>query len=193
MASSVSSDKNSAKGLLTREVSSEDWSLGRLDSKVKLVEYSDFQCPACRVYHGAIKEVLKDYGDQILFVYRHFPLQQHANAEIAALAAESAGRQGKFFEMHDLLFDNQEVWEANTNAREIFKTYATKLGLDMEKFNKDLDLREIRIKILNSYRDGVASGVNSTPSFFLNGKKIQNPNNFDDFKKLIKEAIDNAK
>lgn len=153
-------------------------------SKVILVEYSDFQCPACGQYHPMVKEILKKYDKKILFVLRHFPLDQHKNAVSAARAAEAANKQGKFFEMGDLLFVNQATWGESKDPQKYFTEYAKKLKLNMDQFKKD-NTNAQDAKIQADRNSGVSLGVNSTPTFFLNGAKLSNPGSVDDFSKLI--------
>ena len=128
-------------------------------------------------------------GAQVQFAYRHFPLSQHKNAKLAATVAEAAGKQGKFWEMHDLIFQNQSDWSEEKNAAVIFAKYAQEVGLDLAKFQTDIASEEIKAKIENDYKSGVKAGVNSTPSFFLNGEKITNPRNYDEFKNAILQAL----
>ena len=128
-------------------------------------------------------------GAQVKFAYRHFPLPQHKNAKLAATVAEAAGKQGKFWEMHDLIFQNQSDWSEDKNAAVIFAKYAQDLQLDLAKFQTDIADEEIKAKIENDYKSGVKAGVNSTPSFFLNGKKINNPRNYDEFKNAILQTL----
>lgn len=168
-------------------VSPDDWTKGASESAKLVVEYSDFQCPACKTYHPIVKRLLDEHGDQLTFVHRHFPLQQHKNAEAAARAAEAAGKQGKFWEMHDLLFDNQENWSESTNAKELFTQYAGKLSLKTEQFTADMESDEVKQQVNNDYSSGMRAQINSTPSFFLNGKPIQ-PKSYDHFVQLVNES-----
>lgn len=171
------------------QIKEDDWVKGNPEAEVTLIEYSDFQCPTCGAYHPVISQLTQEFGDKVKFVYRHFPLRQfHVNAELAAQAAEAAGRQGKFWEMHDLIFENQRDWSNNRTAREIFITYAENLNLDIEQFRRDLDSKEIKQKVEGNYQSGIRLGVNSIPTFFLNGKKIQNPRSYKEFKNLIQQA-----
>ena len=162
---------------------------GDKEAKATLIEYSDFQCPACGSYYPILKKVSEDLGAQVKFAYRHFPLPQHKNAKLAATVAEAAGKQGKFWEMHDLIFQNQSDWSEDKNAAVIFAKYAQDLQLDLAKFQTDIADEEIKAKIENDYKSGVKAGVNSTPSFFLNGKKINNPRNYDEFKNAILQTL----
>lgn len=165
-----------------------DWIAGNASSSVTIVEYSDFQCPACAAYYFLIEKMLKDYGDHFRYVYRHFPLSQHQNAIPASLASEAAGRQGKFWEMYSLLFTKHDEWESSVDAKTIFAQYAKDLKLDIDKYNADIDSKELLKKILDQEDGGVRSKIDSTPTLFLNGKKISNPQSVESFKRLIDEA-----
>ena len=171
-------------------VSAGDRVKGASNAKVALIEYSDFQCPACGAYYPILKKLSEEMGSKVAFVYRYFPLRGiHQNAQISAQAGEAAGLQGKFWEMHDILFDNQTVWSDLPNARDTFVKYATNLGLDIERFKRDMDSDAVKNKIENDYQAGIRSGINSTPSFFVNGKKITGPQSYEEFKKLIEQAL----
>jgi protein-disulfide isomerase len=171
-------------------VSAEDWIKGNRDAKIVLIEYGDFQCPACGFYFSVLKKLSEEFGENIAIVYRHFPLFSiHSNAKAAAYAVEAAGKQGKFWEMYDMLFSNQNEWSNKRNVDEIFISYAQSLNLNIDQFKKDFSSKEIRQKIENSYQNALRLGLDSTPSFFLNGKKITNPRNYEDFKNIIIENI----
>jgi protein-disulfide isomerase len=174
---------------LPDQITSADWIRGNASSTVTLVEYSDFQCPACAAYFSVVEKVFKENATKMQFVYRHFPLPQHANAIPASLASEAAGKQGKFWEMYEMIFSTQKDWENSTDSAKIFSGYATKLGLDMKKYATDVTSKELADKISGSVKAGVKAGINSTPTFYLNGKKIQNPSGYEEFKKIIDEAI----
>ncbi len=173
------------------EVTASDWVRGNENSTVVIVEYSDFQCPACAAYYEVVKKLMdEDFGDKVKFVYRHFPLiETHFQAALAVSASESAGLQGKFWQMHDKLFENQITWANNPKAREIFIDYAKELGLNVEEFTKNLDSKEGKEKAINAYKASIKMGLNSTPSFFINGKKIQNPQSYEDFRNIINQSI----
>ena len=158
----------------TEEISLSDWTVGTSTSVV-LMEYSDFQCPACRSYFPMVEQVIAEYKDRITFVYRHFPLPQHLNAMVASRASEAAGRQGKFWEMYALLFQNQDMWASDSKPLDKYKEYANQLGLDLERFETDYNDSALKGKIQNDYKSGVKLGVEATPTFFINGKKISNP------------------
>lgn len=172
------------------QITNEDPATGNPNVKVTLVEYADFQCPACAAYHPMVKQLLTDYNGKIYFVYRYFPLSAiHQNAMISSLAAYAAGLQNKFWEMHDMLFQTQNSWANSSKARETFIDYAKKLDLDINKFKIDLESDKGKKFINDTYSKGLAIGVNSTPTFFLNGEKIQNPRTYNDFKSLIENEI----
>ena len=167
------------------------WGIGKLDAAIILVKYSDYQCPRCAFYHVIVTQLVEELGDEFRFIFRHFPLRNHVNAKPAAIAAESAGRQGKFWEMHDLLFTQQEHWarKAQTEAFEIFLEYAASLNLDVNQFQEDFISQEIIDKVNDDYQKGRRAEVRSTPTFFLNGQKIMNkPPTYEGFKALIIET-----
>ena len=167
-------------------VKENNYTLGSKDAKVAIVEFSDFQCPACGSAHPIIKRITQEYGDKILFVYRHFPLTNiRKQAELAAYAAEAAGKQGKFWEMYDLLFNNQEDWAGKSDAKDIFLDYAKELKLTLEQFEADLDLAEIKDKVEAQLSMGQAANVNATPTFYLNGTKIATNPKYEEFKDLL--------
>jgi protein-disulfide isomerase len=171
-------------------ISDTDHVRGAMDGKVTLVEFGDFQCPACGAYEPLLRKVTEDNAKTLKVVFRHFPLTQiHPNALIAAKASEAAGLQGKFWEMHDILYEKQEEWSTGLTAHDfIFLNYATAIGLNMKKFQVDLNSKEVEDKILTEYKEGVKLGVQGTPTFFLNGKKINNPQSPEEFNKLIAES-----
>ena len=172
---------------LSVAVSDTDWSEGSTSAPITLVEYSDFQCPACGAYFPVVKQLHETYGDQLRIVYRNFPLTQlHPNAQLAAQAAEAAGKQGRFFDMHDFLFGNQKTWSSLQDPTETFVGYATALGLDVDQFKVDLVSTEVKQAIADDVAGGTRSNVDSTPTFFLNGVEItSNPQGFDPFKTVI--------
>jgi protein-disulfide isomerase len=136
-----------------------------------IVEYSDFQCPACAARYPIVKQFLAS-STNVKFVYRHFPLSQHFNAKKAAIAAEAAGLQGKFWEMHDKLFDKQSDWSSMVNPTAKFVGYAKEIGLDVVKFESDLASGDLRLKVEKDLESGTQNKVESTPTFFVQGVKI---------------------
>lgn len=172
-------------------LSDSDWINGKKEAPATLIEYSDYQCPACAYFDPVLKKLENDLNGKVKIVYRHFPLPQHKNAKLAAYAAEAAGKQEKFFEMTGRIFEAQKRWEglSENGAREIFKNFARELNLDMQKFETDLNNEEIKKSVDEDYKNGVALGINSTPTFYLNGKKLQNLTSYDAFKKAVEEEI----
>lgn len=181
-------------GKLTDGVTATDWVKGNPESKVTLVEYSDLQCPACKARLPLIKKIMDEFSNHIRFIYRHFPLRQlHKNSQIAAQAAEAAGLQGKFWEMHDQLFENQEAWSQLEGDLLLtaFDLYANNIQLDIARFNSDLNSNAVIAAVKADADSGEGANVTSTPTFFLNGSKI-NPADYEDFRALVREAIEAA-
>ncbi|MEK7566199.1 MAG: thioredoxin domain-containing protein [Patescibacteria group bacterium] len=181
-----------SSGELAVPVSDDDWYLGPKNAKVTkvtLVEYSDFECPACKAYAPIITQLNKDFPNDLKIVYRHFPLPQHKNARVSAQAAEASGRQGKFWEMENLIFEKQSEWAGSSNAEENFVSYATSLGLNIEKFKSDFISDLAKTKIENDYASGEKSKISYTPTFFLDSKRINNPQGYEEFKSLIEARI----
>ena len=145
---------------------------GNPDGAVTLVEFSDLQCPACRDFVPTVEEVLDLFGENIRFEYKHFPLPFHTNAVPAAVAAEAAGQQGKFFEYHDLLFANQDEWAAVAIPTNFFIGYAEELDLDMETFKRHMNASVLQDKVRADLAEGRELGVQATPTFYLNGEKL---------------------
>lgn len=171
-------------------ISKDDITIGSSSAKLSLVEYSDFQCPACAAYNPLVSQILAEFDGKIIYAYRFFPLSQtHKNAIISAKAGYAAYKQSKFKEMNDMLFSTQNDWAEKDNPQDIFIEYAKKIGLDVEKFKKDMDSDEAKNKIQKDTNQGMDIGVNSTPTFFLNNKKIESPGTYDNFKKLIEDEL----
>jgi protein-disulfide isomerase len=187
----VKNKSASNEPLPTAEITATDWKKGT-ESKVTLLEYADFQCPACGQYYPLVEEVLKDVGGSITYVYRHMPLNQHINAVPAALAAEAAGKQGKFWEMYTQLFTHQVDWSESKDPFTIFSGYAKALGLDMDQFTTTYNDPLVKAKITDSYKAGIKLGVEGTPTFFLNGKKIVTPRSKEEFESIINDALKTA-
>lgn len=171
-------------------VTETDWVKGEVSAPVTLVEYTDFQCPACGAYYPLIKQLTEELGNKVRVVIRHYPLMQiHKNALPAARAAEAAGRQGKFWEMYDQLFTNQSEWSgADDPTKSIFPSYAGKIGLDIEKFRQDMADASLDEKINRDRQSGNDLEITGTPTFFLNGKKLENPRSIEEFKSLVEKA-----
>lgn len=151
---------------------------GNPDATVTLTEYSDFECPACAAFQPALTEILDTYGDRLQFEYKHFPLHlanpaMHPHSVDAALAAEAAGQQGEFFAYHDVLFARQEEWAAAAVPITYFIQYASDLGLDLDQFKSHLKSSVLRERVQSDFRAGKELNITGTPSFFLNGQKMQ--------------------
>ncbi len=176
--------------MLTVPVSDQDWFVGGANAPVTIVEYSDFQCPACGAYYPVMKELSAAFGDQIKIVYRNYPLTQiHPNAQLAAQAAEAAGIQGKFFEMHDFLFQDQNVWSDVEDPTEMFVAYAATLQLNVDQFRADLTSSKARDAVTEDVRGGKSANVSGTPTFFLNGVLIDSPQGLKAFTDVINTAL----
>ena len=148
---------------------------GKADSKVILVEYGDFQCPSCGGAYPNVKTLMDEYGDRIALVFRNFPLTSiHPNARAAAAAAEAAGLQGKYWEMHDLLYGEQNSWSSLDASKRVdaFVAFANRLSLDSTKFKADLSNADVNTKIAFDISLGKAKSVSATPTFLLNGEKL---------------------
>lgn len=170
-------------------ISFEPHVLGSAEADVVLVEYSDFQCPACGQFAPIVKEVINEYGDDLRFEYRHFPLTSiHPFAVPAARAAEAAGQQGAFFAMHDLLFENQSNWSNSGNPNAFFTQYAEEIGLDMSLFNQHMKASLITDKINDEFSEARERGFTGTPTFTLNGEQMTF-NTFEEFITQIEAAI----
>jgi len=165
---------------------------GDVNAKVKLVEYADFQCPACAAQFPNIQklftEINSEYGSSSLSVtYKYFPLIQiHKNAMLASQSVEAAGLQGRFWEMHDLVFTNQKDWAEALDAKSKLENYATELGLDLDRFKLERDSEEVKNKISNSYKEAVKIGLNHTPTIFLNGVEVKD---LGELKNLVLEQL----
>ncbi|OHA97221.1 MAG: hypothetical protein A3E02_02135 [Candidatus Zambryskibacteria bacterium RIFCSPHIGHO2_12_FULL_38_34] len=166
---------------------------GNASSSVVVIEYSDFQCPACRTYYPVTKQLIAEFGNEIAFVYRHFPLVGiHPNAQLAAQAAEAAAKQGKFWQMHDLLFEKQNEWANVASPKSLFESYAILTGISVEQFKTDITSQEVINFVRAERTNAIKLRLQGTPTFFVNGKQIQNPASVDAFRVIIKDAI-NAK
>jgi len=158
----------------------------KTDTKVlKITKFSDYQCPACKFYGQMLDMAKEEFGDRLEVTYKNYPLRMHQFAEIASRAAESAKKQGKFIEMHDLIFAGQEQWSKG-QAEAIFIGYARELDLDMDEFKADLNSARINRIVLADKREGSSLGVNSTPTFYIEGKKVERlPGNYIGFRNML--------
>ena len=166
-------------------VTPEDHIQGPEDAPVTLVEYGDYECPHCGRAHSVIKRVQKHFGKSLRFVFRNFPLSElHPHAESAAETAESAGARGKFWEMHDLLFENQERLSGD-----LYLKLAKQLSLPIEALSKALEEGTYQTRVRADFSSGVRSGVNGTPTFFINGKRHDGPFDYETLVLAIQEQI----
>jgi protein-disulfide isomerase len=147
--------------------------LGQPDAPVTLEEYGDFQCPPCGMLAGPINQFEQDYRPRLRVVFRHFPLINHKHASEAAFASEAAGLQGRFWEMHDLLYREQSVWSKADDARLLFNSYAGMLGLNLDRFKKDMESDKVKARVTFDQQQGTALGVKNTPTIFLNNRALE--------------------
>ncbi|QQS47063.1 MAG: thioredoxin domain-containing protein [Acidobacteriota bacterium] len=142
---------------------------------VVVEEFGDYQCPPCGSLHPEMKKIKAEYGDRIRFIFRHFPLSQiHANARAAANAAVAAGKQGKFWEMHNLLYENQSAWSEAPDLTPIAVNFARQLGLDIARFAQDMNGNAVSAEVFGDYQRGISMGVTGTPTIFLDGQQLTN-------------------
>lgn len=159
------------------------------EAKITIIKYSDYQCPACKHYVPIEKDLKEAYGDDISITTKHFPLSMHEFAQVASRAVEAARVQGKYKAMHDMIFEGQEQW-ARGNAEAMFMGYARELDLDVEKFRSDINSAEMQRIVMADKREGLGLNVNSTPTFFVNGVKVErNPRTVEDFKAIIDSIV----
>jgi protein-disulfide isomerase len=158
---------NANPGVLKQPITDEDHVLGPPDAPLEVIEYGDYQCPHCGKVHPTVRELLARYGPRVRFAFRHFPLVKfHPKAKLAAEAAEAAAAEGKFWEMHDLLYSHQNALE----PADLLK-YAEQLGMDLDRFRRDLEAHVHAARVQRDLAGGVRSGVNRTPTFFINGRR----------------------
>ncbi|MDQ5943535.1 MAG: hypothetical protein QG675_303 [Patescibacteria group bacterium] len=163
-------------------------SIGDPNSQVVVTEFGDYQCPACAQWHIFLKDtVLPKYDGKILFVFKNFPLPIHKNAESAAYAVEAAGLQGKFWEMHNLVYENQPEWENEANADGKFEEYANRVGLNIDQWKKDKGSGKIKDLVEKDTTLGEKLNLPGTPSFLVNGVLIDTKN-----EEALIQAIDQA-
>ena len=169
-------------------VSDKDHAQGSPDAPVTLVEYGDYECPYCGKAYPAVRRIRNKMGDKLRFVFRNFPLNTiHEHAGVAAQAAEAAAAQGKFWEMHDILYEHQDDL-ADADLR----SYALKVGLEIYRFDADLSGEKFAKRVRDDFRGGVRSGVNGTPTFFINGLRYNGEHTFDAMFQAL-EAAANSK
>ena len=170
---------------LTSPVSARDHAEGPADAPITLVEYGDYQCPYCGAAYPVVQRLQKTLGKKLRFVFRNFPLTQaHPYAMIAAESAEAAALQGKFWELHDLLFEQQTFLEPD-----ILPLWAKKIGLDVKKFGQDIAAGAITKRIKEDRQSGIRSGVNGTPTFFINGTRHDGAPDYDSLLEALESTL----
>lgn len=168
-----------------------EWTRGKESARAELVEYLDFQCPACQAYYPVIKQLMADFPDDLKVTYAYFPLTNiHQNALPSAYAAEAAGRQGKFWEMADLLFEKQTDWSQVSDPENLFSDYAAAIGLDTERFITDFSSPATKEEVEAQRQSALSMKLAGTPTFFLNGQRVENPRSYEEFKGLIEKALE---
>lgn len=170
-------------------VASDSWVQGNKEAKVAVVEFSDFQCPACASVHPVVKKIMADFGDKVKLIYRHYPLPNHKFAQKAALAAEAAGEQGKFWEYHDKLFENQTSWSSESDPSKTFIQYAKDIGLNIDQFTRSFEEKKGQNHINSDTAAGNKVGIAATPTFFINGTKFEGGLTFNQFKAEIEKRL----
>jgi len=176
----------------TDPISAADNVRGNTNASVSMIEYGDFECPACGAYEPLVEDITKKYGDRVAFAFRNYPLPQHQDAVVAAQAAEAAGLQGKYWEMHDLLYKNQDTWTKvgpSDVVAKYFDGYAKSIGLDVKKFDTDINSQGVKDKVQKDKALGDAAKVDHTPTFFINAQQIENPTSEADFEKVLDAAL----
>ena len=170
---------------LTLPIAGRDHIQGPIDAPVALVEYGDYECPFCGEVYPVVKAIQQRLGDSLCFAYRNFPLaNMHPHSFRAAEVAEAAGAQGKFWEMHDLLFENQAALEDEDLAR-----YAVALGLDARRLMTEVLAGQYEARVREDFRGGTRGGVNGTPSFFINGARYDGPWDYTDLVSAIEASM----
>ncbi len=161
---------------------------GASGAPVTLEEFGDFQCPACATTAGVIQALEKVYGKRLRMIFRQFPLPAHQHGRDAALATEAASLQGRFWEMHDLLYEKQATWSKEPDVRPLFESYAQELHLNVPRFKKDLESEQVAAQVDRQREYGVSRGVQNTPTLFINSQLVTPPFT----PERLQEAIDAA-
>lgn len=158
--------------------------------KLVITEYSDYQCPACAYFHPFVKKIRENMGDKVVFNLRYFPLSSHRYSALAARAAQAAKNQGEFMKMHSMLFERQKKWSTASNPSTTFVDMARELDLDINQFMDELNAEETQKVVMEQREEGIERGVNSTPTFFIDGEKLTPlPKTFEEFKAAIQEHL----
>jgi protein-disulfide isomerase len=165
-----------------------DITYGPSDASLTVIEYSDFECPFCAEYATIMAQLRREYGDRVQFVFRFFPLDSHKYGMVSAQAAYAASLQGKFWEMHDLLFERQEEWASSADPSPLFDSYAEGLGLDVERFRSDMAAPATTSFIEAQRSEGTDAGVDHTPWFVIGDSAVL-PRSVEDFQRLIEAEL----
>jgi protein-disulfide isomerase len=162
---------------------------GPREAPVTLEIYGDFQCPSCAMTSQAIDDLQKQYAGKMRVVFHEFPLAMHNHAVDAARAAEAASLQGHFWEMHDMLYQFQQVWSKASDPAYFFGAYANSIGIDVERFKADLQSQEVQTRVITDADAGAARGVKNTPTIYINGREVKTLFTFEKLQQLIEEAL----
>ena len=182
--------KSGSTTSLKSTVSSADSTKGADNATIQIVEYSDFQCPGCASSYPMLKQLVEAFSGDVSLTYRHYPLRQiPSNAQLAGQAAEAAGMQGKFWDMHDVLFNTQNQWSHQEDPTALFTQLAESIGLNVEQFATDLTSDAVVEKVNSDAADATSLRLPGTPSFFLNGTLIEHPGSYAAFKSLIEAEL----
>jgi len=177
-------------------ITAADWKEGNPNAKVTVIEYGDFECPACAAYLPIMQQLVANYSSTVLFVFRNYPLyQEHPDAGISAQVAEAAGLQGKYWQMNNLLYEKQSEWSSispDQVVSQFFDGYAQSLGLDVNKFNADISSSTVTNKIQADVNGGTSAQIDHTPTFFVNLAQIRNPVSYADFASVLDKALGTA-
>jgi protein-disulfide isomerase len=200
--SSSNSANNTVVATTVPAITAADWSEGNPNAAVSLIEYGDFECPACSEYAPVVQQLVQNYSSTVHFVFRNFPLYTiHPFGEISAQATEAAGLEGgaaKYWAMNDMLYAKQGEWSTNSSLSpsqvlsQYIDGYAKSIGLDVNAFNNDINATSVAQKIQADVAGGTAAQVDHTPTFFVNLKQIQNPTSAADFQKVIDAALSSS-
>lgn len=186
-AAAAAPNNNGQTGTSTvKPISDDDHIKGNKNAKVVLIEYSDFECPYCLQHNSTMDKIADEFKNQVAIVYRHFPLSFHPQAQKAAEASECASEQGKFWEMHDKIF---EANAADNMSVSVWKQYASDLGLNTDQFNSCLDSGKYAAKVRQEENEGAAAGVKGTPATFINGQLVSGAVPYEQFKSIIEQSL----
>ena len=168
--------------------------VGPANAPAQLEEFGDFQCPPCSLFHPILEQMEAEFGDKLRVTFRHFPLPKHPHAVNAASAAEAAGMQGKFWQMHKLIYEHQKDWKDQFDVRPIFQGYAKEIGLDVERFKRDMIGEVVAQRIFQDTKRAQSLGVKGTPTVFLNGREVPFESlPAEKLRVLIQQEVDSAK